>query len=279
MDKVKTITFGGHKMGPGNPLVIIAGPCVIESKELCLKVAAEVRDICAAEGLPYIFKASYDKANRSSISSFRGLGVEEGIEILSQVRDETGVPVLTDIHSPLEAEIVGPVVDVVQTPAFLCRQTDLIQAAARYGKAVNIKKGQFISPWDTKNILDKAYETGNENIAICERGSSFGYNNLVVDMKVFPVVHSFNAPIVFDCTHAVQLPGGLGLATGGQREFIEPLARAAIGCGIDGLFLETHPDPDKALSDGPNMLYLRDMPGFIKRVAALSRFVTEELGG
>ncbi len=265
-------------MGPGNPLVIIAGPCVIESEDLCIQVATEMKRICRTEGLPYVFKASYDKANRSSVSSFRGLGADEGMDILRRVREKTGVPVLTDIHSPADAETFGPIVDVLQTPAFLCRQTDLIQAAAKYGKSVNIKKGQFISPWDTKNILDKAYDTGNINIAICERGSSFGYNNLVVDMKVFPIVRSFNAPVVFDATHAVQLPGGLGHASGGQREYVEPLARAAIGSGIDGLFLETHPDPAEALSDGPNMIYLRDMPGFINRIGALSRFVREELG-
>ena len=278
MADVKKINFGGHSMGPGFPLVIIAGPCVIESEELCLRVAAEVRDICRENKLPYIFKSSYDKANRSSVLSFRGLGHQQGLQILARVREEIDVPVLTDVHSPEEAEISGPVVDVLQTPAFLCRQTDLIIAAARFGKAVNIKKGQFIAPWDAKNIIEKAHEAGNKNIAICERGSSFGYNNLIVDMKAFPIIRSLGIPVVFDCTHAVQLPGGLGHASGGQREFVEPLARAAVACGIDGLFLETHPNPDKALSDGPNMLYLRDMPGFIKRIAALSRFVREELG-
>jgi 2-dehydro-3-deoxyphosphooctonate aldolase (KDO 8-P synthase) len=273
-----TINFGGHKMGIGNPLVVIAGPCVIESAELCIQVATEVSAICKDAGLPYIFKSSYDKANRSSIESKRGLGIENGLEILAKVRDEVGVPILTDVHSPAEAEMAGTIVDVLQTPAFLCRQTDLITAAAKHGKAVNLKKGQFLSPWDAKNLIEKAYDAGNRNIAICERGASFGYNNLVVDMKSFPVIRSFGAPVVFDCTHSVQLPGGMGNSTAGQREFIEPLARAAVGCGVDGIFIETHPNPPEAWSDGTNMLFLKDMRGFIERIAALSKFVREEYG-
>ncbi len=275
---MKAIDFAGHKMGIGNPLVVIAGPCVIESEKLCIEVAAEMSAICDDAQLPYVFKSSYDKANRSSISSKRGPGIEGGLEILAKVREEIGVPVLTDVHSPAEAEIAGKFVDVLQTPAFLCRQTDLIMAAAEHGKAVNIKKGQFLSPWDVKNVLDKAYESGNNNVAICERGASFGYNNLVVDMKSFPVIRSFGAPVVFDATHSVQLPGGMGDVTGGQREFIEPLARAAVGCGVDGIFIETHPNPEVAWSDGTNMLYLKDMLGFIGRIAALSKFVREEFG-
>ena len=273
---MESIDFAGHKMGLGNPLVVIAGPCVIESEQLCMEVAAEMSAICDDAKLPYIFKASYDKANRSSIASKRGPGIEEGLEILAKVREEIGVPVLTDVHSPAEAEIAGKFVDVLQTPAFLCRQTDLIIAAAEHGKAVNIKKGQFLSPWDVKNVLDKAYEAGNSNIAICERGASFGYNNLVVDMKSFPVIRSFGAPVVFDCTHSVQLPGGMGHATGGQREFIRPLARAAVGCGVDGIFIETHPNPEEAWSDGTNMLYLENMLTFIEHIAALSKFVRKE---
>lgn len=275
---MESIDFAGHKMGIGNPLVVIAGPCVIESEKLCIEVAAEMSAICDDAKLPYVFKSSYDKANRSSISSKRGPGIEEGLEILAKVREEIGVPVLTDVHSPSEAEIAGKFVDVLQTPAFLCRQTDLIMAAAQHGKAVNIKKGQFLSPWDVKNVLDKAYESGNNNVAICERGASFGYNNLVVDMKSFPVIRSLGAPVVFDATHSVQLPGGMGDVTGGQREFIEPLARAAVGCGVDGIFIETHPNPEEAWSDGTNMLYLKDMLGFIGRIAALSKFVREEFG-
>ncbi len=278
MLNVPAIDFGGYKMGPGNPLVLIAGPCVIENEGLCLTVAKEVRDICRELGMPYVFKSSYDKANRSSIVSKRGPGLKEGLEILRRVRDETGVSVLTDIHSPDEAAIAGAVVDVLQTPAFLCRQTDLILAASEHGKAVNIKKGQFLAPWDAANIIEKAHSTDNRNIAICERGASFGYNNLVVDMKSFPVIHSFDVPVVFDATHSVQLPGGMGFATGGQREFIEPLARAAVGCGIDGLFLETHPEPEKAFSDGTNMLPLSAMPVFLKHISKLAKFVREEYG-
>jgi 2-dehydro-3-deoxyphosphooctonate aldolase (KDO 8-P synthase) len=276
MSETPAINFGGHKMGPGHPLVVIAGPCVIESEELCLSVAREVSGICKELDIPYVFKSSYDKANRSSIISERGPGMKHGLEILQKVREEVGVPVLTDVHSPHEAEMTGPFVDVLQTPAFLCRQTDLVLAASMHGKAVNIKKGQFLAPWDAANIIEKAHSTGNKNIAICERGASFGYNNLVVDMKSFPVIRSLGAPVVFDCTHSVQLPGGMGFATAGQREFIEPLARAAVGCGIDALFVETHPEPEKAFSDGTNMLYLSDMPGFLKRISALAKFVRKE---
>ncbi len=275
---MESIDFAGHGMGIGNPLVVIAGPCVIESEELCIQVASEVNSICMDVGIPFVFKSSYDKANRSSILSKRGPGIDGGLEILARVREQVGVPVLTDVHSPAEAEKAGKLADVLQTPAFLCRQTDLITAAAKFGKAVNIKKGQFLSPWDVKNLIDKAYEAGNRNVAICERGASFGYNNLVVDMKSFPVIRSFGAPVVFDCTHSVQLPGGMGHATAGQREFIEPLARAAVGCGVDGIFVETHPKPEEAWSDGTNMLYLKDMRGFLKRIAALSKFVREEFG-
>jgi 2-dehydro-3-deoxyphosphooctonate aldolase (KDO 8-P synthase) len=278
MGNVKTIKFGGYEMGGGKPLVIIAGPCVIESREICERVAVEVSGICAELKLPYVFKASYDKANRSSLSSFRGLGIDEGLDILADLREKTKVPILTDVHSPEEAYDAGKVVDVLQTPAFLCRQTDLITAAAEHGRAVNIKKGQFIAPWDVGNIVEKAHSVGNENIAVCERGSSFGYNNLVVDMKAFPIIRSYGVPVVFDCTHSVQLPGGLGHASGGQREFVEPLARAAVGAGIDGLFLETHPDPDNALSDGPNMIPLDHMHAFLKRIAGLSDYVRSEMG-
>lgn len=275
---MKAIDFAGYKMGIGNPLVVISGPCVIESEELCIQVATEVNSICMDVGIPFVFKSSYDKANRSSIISKRGPGIDGGLEILARVREQVGVPVLTDVHSPADAEKAGKVVDVLQTPAFLCRQTDLITAAAKFGKAVNIKKGQFLSPWDVKNLIEKAYEAGNRNVAICERGASFGYNNLVVDMKSFPVIRSFGAPVVFDCTHSVQLPGGMGHATAGQREFIEPLARAAVGCGVDGIFVETHPMPEEAWSDGTNMFYLKDMRGFLKRIVALSKFVREEFG-
>ena len=279
MVDVKPVNFAGYQLGGGNPLLVIAGPCVIENEKLCLDVAKELRDICAEIKTPFVFKSSYDKANRSSFSSYRGPGIDKGLEVLQKVHEEVGVPTLTDVHSPGEAERAGKVVDVLQTPAFLCRQTDLIFAASKYGKAVNLKKGQFQAPWDVKNIIDQANVAGNTNIAICERGSSFGYNNLIVDMKSIPIIHSFGVPVIFDCTHSVQLPGGLGDVTGGQREFIEPLARAAVGCGVDGIFVETHPEPEKALSDGTNMMHLKDMPSFLKKITSLADFVRQEYSG
>lgn len=259
----------GVRTGAGAPLFLISGPCVIESRKHSLQTAARLRDIAAAAGIPLIFKASYDKANRSSVTSYRGPGLEEGLETLAAVRAETSLPVLTDVHSPAEAEVAGRVVDVVQVPAFLCRQTDLLTAAAATGKLVNVKKGQFLSPWDMKNVVEKVHAVGNPRVVLTERGSSFGYNNLVVDMKSLAVMQGLGCPVVFDATHSAQLPGGLGHASGGQREFVPVLARAAVAAGVDGLFFEVHEEPDRALSDGPNSLRLDDLPALLSRLCAI----------
>jgi len=241
----------GFEAGLDRPMFLIARPCVIESRELAMETAGRLKEITAALGVPFVFKASYDKANRSSKASFRGPGLEEGLRILGEVRRQLGLPVLTDVHEDTPLAEVASVVDVLQTPAFLCRQTNFIRNAARQGKPVNIKKGQFLSPWEMKNVVDKARSTGNEQILACERGFSFGYNNLVSDMRSLAVMRAY-APVVFDATHSVQLPGGQGSASGGQREFVPVLARAAVAAGVAGVFMETHPDPAKALSDGPN---------------------------
>ncbi|MFZ9963033.1 MAG: 3-deoxy-8-phosphooctulonate synthase [Burkholderiales bacterium] len=264
----------GFPVGDQAPLFLIAGPCVIESAELALEVAAEMKGITAELGIPYIFKASYDKANRSSQNSFRGLGLEEGLKILSEIREKLQVPVLTDVHSIDEIEPVSAVVDVLQTPAFLCRQTDFIKAVARSGRPVNIKKGQFLAPQDMKNVVEKARQaSGEENILVCERGASFGYNNLVSDMRSLVTLRLTGCPVVFDATHSVQLPGGQGDKSGGQREFVPALARAAVATGIDGLFMETHPRPDQALSDGPNAWPLKRMKDLLKMVIGLDKIV------
>lgn len=244
--------LGSFEVGLDQPFFLIAGPCVIESEKLAMETAAVLKDICARLEIPFVFKSSFDKANRSSGSSFRGLGVDEGLRILSEVRRQVGVPVLTDVHEDTDIETVAGVVDVLQTPAFLCRQTNFISRVARAGKPVNIKKGQFLSPWEMKNVVEKARAAGNDNIMVCERGASFGYNNLVSDMRSLVVMRETDCPVVFDATHSVQLPGGQGTSSGGQREFIPALARAAVAVGVAGLFMETHPEPDKALSDGPN---------------------------
>jgi 2-dehydro-3-deoxyphosphooctonate aldolase (KDO 8-P synthase) len=241
----------GFDVGLDRPMFLIAGPCVVESQSLQVDVAGKLKEMTAALGIPFVFKSSYDKANRSSHASFRGPGMDEGLRILAEVKRQIGVPVLTDVHHEDEVATVASVVDVLQTPAFLCRQTDCIHAVARAGKPVNIKKGQFLSPWEMKNVLDKARSTGNEQVMACERGFSFGYNNLVSDMRSLAVMRAY-APVVFDATHSVQLPGGQGSASGGQREFVPVLARAAVAAGVSGVFMETHPDPAKALSDGPN---------------------------
>ena len=241
------------------PFFLIAGPCAIESEQLALDTAFELKEITTRLGIPFIYKSSFDKANRSSINSFRGPGMEEGLRILQKVKDETGVPVLTDVHEDTDIQAVAEVVDVLQTPAFLCRQTNYITRVASAGLPVNIKKGQFLSPWEMKNVSNKAKSTGNEQIMVCERGVSFGYNNLVSDMRSLAVMRDTGCPVVFDGTHSVQLPGGLGNASGGQREFIPVLARAAIAVGISGLFMETHPDPANAKSDGPNAWPLDQM--------------------
>ena len=240
------------EVGLKHPFFLIAGPCVIESERLALETAATLSEICSRLEIPFIFKSSYDKANRSSGSSFRGLGMEEGLRILSEVQRQVGVPVLTDVHEEADIEAVASVVDVLQTPAFLCRQTDFITRVAQAGKPVNIKKGQFLSPWEMNNVVEKAKAAGNEQIMVCERGACFGYNNLVSDMRSLAVMRDTGCPVVFDATHSVQLPGGQGASSGGQREFIPVLARAAVAVGVAGLFMETHPDPDQALSDGPN---------------------------
>jgi 2-dehydro-3-deoxyphosphooctonate aldolase (KDO 8-P synthase) len=242
----------GFEVGIDRPFFLIAGPCVVEGEGMVLDIAGRMREITASLGIPYIFKASYDKANRSSKSSFRGPGIEEGLRILSEVKRQLGLPVLTDVHEDTPMAEVAAVVDVLQTPAFLCRQTNFIVNAASQGRPVNIKKGQFLSPWEMKNVIDKARSTGNQQVMACERGFSFGYNNLVSDMRSLAVMRETGAPVVFDATHSVQLPGGHGSASGGQREFVPVLARAAIAAGVAGVFMETHPDPAKALSDGPN---------------------------
>ena len=241
----------GFEVGHDRPFFLIAGPCVVESEGLVLDIAGRMQEITRTLGIPYVFKASYDKANRSSRASFRGPGIEEGLRILSEVKRQLGLPVLTDVHEDTPMAEVASVVDVLQTPAFLCRQTNFILSASSQGKPVNIKKGQFLSPWEMKNVIDKARSTGNEQVMACERGFSFGYNNLVSDMRSLAVMREY-APVVFDATHSVQLPGGQGSASGGQREFVPVLARAAVAAGVSGVFMETHPDPAKALSDGPN---------------------------
>ena len=251
------------QVGIDQPLFLIAGPCVIENEQLVIETAGALKEITSALGIPFIFKSSFDKANRSSHESFRGPGMEAGLAILEKVKAQLGVPVLTDVHEDTPLDEVAAVVDVLQTPAFLCRQTNFIQNVARQGKPVNIKKGQFLSPWDMKNVSDKALATGNEQIMVCERGASFGYNNLVSDMRSLAVMRDTGVPVVFDATHSVQLPGGQGSCSGGQREFVPVLARAAVAAGISGLFMETHPDPATALSDGPNAWPLGEMQALL----------------
>ncbi len=250
-------------------LFIIAGPCVIESRDLVFETAERLKGICDALGFPLVFKSSYDKANRSSLKSFRGPGLEKGLQILKEVKERFALPVLTDIHSPEEAREAALVVDVLQVPAFLCRQTDIVLAASRTGKPVNIKKGQFLAPWDMRNVVEKFVSTGNKRLLLTERGVSFGYNNLVVDFRAFPIMQSFGFPVVFDVTHSLQLPGGLGNASGGQREFAPTLARAAVAAGVDGLFMEVHPEPEKALCDGPNMIKLSELEILLKKLKAI----------
>jgi len=282
----------GFDVGLDKPFFLIAGPCVIESRELALATATELKAICGELGVPFIYKSSFDKANRSSGKSFRGLGMEEGLAILAEVRRTVGVPVLTDIHEIDQIEAVAAAVDVMQTPAFLCRQTDFIRAVASAGKPVNIKKGQFLSPWEMKNVVEKAREAAHaahpgagDNILVCERGASFGYNNLVSDMRSLAVMRATGAPVVFDATHSVQLPGGQGTASGGQREFVPVLARAAVAVGVSGLFMETHPDPARALSDGPNawpLGMMKELLATLKEIDAMVKrrgFVEEKLQG
>ncbi len=243
-------------VGSGNPLLLIAGPCALESEELAREVAGKMQEICARLGISYVFKASFDKANRTSLDSYRGPGLDEGLSILSRIREEMQVPVISDVHDVSQVAPAAEVLDILQIPAFLCRQTDLLVAAAQSGKAVNLKKGQFVSPWDMENGVNKLRGAGGKKIMLVERGACFGYNNLVVDMRSLPVMRGFSCPVIYDATHSVQLPGGAGGTSSGQREFIAPLSRAAVAAGIDGLFMEVHPDPDKALCDGPNSMPL-----------------------
>ena len=264
----------GFEVGLNRPLFLIAGPCVVESEQLQIDVAGQLKEICAALSIPFVFKSSYDKANRSSSQSFRGVGMQEGLRILSEVKRQIGVPVLTDVHAEDEIAEAAAVVDVLQTPAFLCRQTDFIHAVAAAGKPVNIKKGQFLAPEDMKNVVDKAREaSGCDNILVCERGASFGYHNLVSDMRALAIMRSTGCPIVFDATHSVQLPGGQGATSGGQREFVPVLARAAVAAGVAGVFMETHPDPAQALSDGPNAWPLGRMRELLTTLAELDATV------
>jgi 2-dehydro-3-deoxyphosphooctonate aldolase (KDO 8-P synthase) len=265
--------LAGQDVGVRAPFFLIAGPCVIESPALTQDIAGRLKEITARLRIPFVFKASYDKANRSARASYRGPGIEEGLKVLENVRRAIGVPVLTDVHEDTPLSEVAAVVDVLQTPAFLCRQTNFIVNAASQGKPVNIKKGQFLSPWEMKNVVDKARSTGNESIMVCERGFSFGYNNLVSDMRSLSIMRNTDCPVVFDATHSVQLPGGQGSSSGGQREFIPVLARAAVACGIAGLFMETHPDPAKALSDGPNAWPLDRMEPLLTTLKKLDEAV------
>jgi 2-dehydro-3-deoxyphosphooctonate aldolase (KDO 8-P synthase) len=271
----RKIALGALQIGGGLPLVVIAGPCVIESKDSALRHGAALRAASDRVGVPYIFKASYDKANRSSLHSFRGPGLENGLEILAAVKEKIGVPILTDVHEIDQVERVKAVADVLQIPAFLCRQTEFVLAVARSGKVVNVKKGQFLAPWDMRNVVEKIRSTGNEQILLTERGASFGYNNLVSDMRSLMVMREFGYPVVFDATHSLQLPGGLGNASGGERKYIPALARAGVAAGIDALFMEVHEDPEHALSDGPNSLMLNDFEGLLRVVKRIDAVVKE----
>ncbi len=267
--KVGNVSFGNGR------LTIIAGPCVVESVEHALKMARIISSVANKVGLDLVYKSSFDKANRSSIESFRGGGMDFGLEVLQTVKDEIGVPIITDVHEPWQVEKTAEVADVLQIPAFLCRQTDLLVEAAKSGKAVNVKKGQFLSPWDAKNIVDKLKSAGCKKILLTERGTSFGYNNLVVDLRAFPVMRGFGVPVVFDTTHSLQLPGGLGKATGGQAQYIEHFARAAVACGVDAVFMEVHDDPANAPSDGPNQLPLERLEGLLVKLKQIHELVTE----
>jgi 2-dehydro-3-deoxyphosphooctonate aldolase (KDO 8-P synthase) len=271
----REISIDSIKIGAGRPLVLIAGPCVIESEEATLRHAERLLTVCNGLSMPLIFKASYDKANRTSIGAFRGPGLKEGLRILAKVKSSLGLPVLSDVHSIEQIAPAAEVLDVLQIPAFLCRQTDLLVAAARSGRVINVKKGQFLAPWDMKNVAGKLAASGNENIILTERGVSFGYNNLVVDMRSFPVMRASGYPVVFDATHSVQLPGGQGESSGGQREFVEYLSRAAVATGIDGIFMEVHEDPDKALCDGPNSIPLSELAVLLKKLRAIDAVVKQ----
>ena len=262
---MKTIKLNDFEIGK-EKLTILAGPCAMESEEICFTTATRLKEITSRLGINFVFKTSFDKANRSSLKSYRGLGIDKGLKILQKIKDELNVPIVTDIHESSQAAKVAEVADIIQIPAFLCRQTDLLVAAAHTGKIINVKKAQFLAPWDMKNVVTKIEESGNRNIMLCERGTSFGYNTLVVDMTGIQEMKKFGYPVVFDATHSVQKPGGKGNATGGNREYVEALAKAAIAAGADALFFEVHPDPDNALSDGPNMVYLNEFEDMMKRI-------------
>ena len=272
----KKVSLGGFTIGGGGPLALIAGPCVIETEELTLKIAHNLKVLTETLAIPFIFKASYDKANRTSRSSYRGPGLGRGLEILQRVKEEVGVPVLSDVHRFEEIEPAAGVLDVLQIPAFLCRQTDLVAAVAQKAKAVNIKKGQFLAPGDVAHVAEKATEAGNGNVILTERGVSFGYHNLVVDFRAFPILRGIGYPVVFDVTHSVQLPGGAGNASGGDRRMVPVLAKAAVAAGIDGLFFEVHPDPDRALCDGPNSLALESLPALLQCLKKIEEAIKEE---
>ncbi|MCB2217130.1 3-deoxy-8-phosphooctulonate synthase [Desulfofustis glycolicus] len=274
MMDVTTVAIGRPEgpdllVGPGRPLLLIAGPCVLESPELARRVAGTMQEICGRLGLSYVFKASFDKANRTSLGSFRGPGLAEGLAVMAGIRDAMNVPVVSDVHESSQVPSAAAVLDVIQIPAFLCRQTDLLQAAATTGKPINLKKGQFLSPWDMAHAVDKIKSVNGSRVLLVERGSCFGYNNLVVDMRSFPVMRELGCPVIYDATHSVQLPGGAGGSSGGQREFIAPLARAAVAAGIDGLFMEVHPDPDRALCDGPNSIALDRVEAILQQIVRI----------
>jgi 2-dehydro-3-deoxyphosphooctonate aldolase (KDO 8-P synthase) len=271
--ETREVKIGNIKIGGNNPLAFIAGPCVIENEKSTLKAAERLKEYSDRQGIPLIFKSSYDKANRSAVDSFRGPGIEGGLKVLSRVKKDVGLPVISDIHSEGEVDAAAEVLDVLQIPAFLSRQTDIIIAASKTGKPLNIKKGQFLAPGDVKNIVEKVLSTGNEKILITERGASFGYNNLVVDMRSIPIMQAFGFPVIYDATHSVQLPGGEGSSSGGQREFIVPLSRAAVSAGCDAVFMEVHEDPDAAPCDGPNMLQIDDFAVLAKQLMELNRLV------
>ena len=270
---MNNVTVHNFTIGEGQPLAVFAGPCVIESLDLCREVASKAKAACDALGLPYVFKASFDKANRTSSGSFRGEGLTKGLEVLAAIKAEFGIPVVTDIHETWQVALVAEVADILQIPAFLSRQTDLLLAAGESGRVVNVKKGQFLAPWDMKNVVEKIYGTGNKNLLLCERGASFGYNTLVVDMRSLPIMRALGCPVVFDATHSVQQPGGQGTTSGGQREFIPPLLRAAVAAGVDALFLEVHPDPAHALSDAATMLPLDKLRGLLETAKAIDAVV------
>lgn len=272
---MKTIELAGMKLGGDNPLFLIAGPCVIENEKLAMDVAEQLKKITSDRSIPFIYKSSYDKANRTSVKSFRGPGLKEGLRILARVKKEFDLPILSDVHTPEEIREAAEVLDILQIPAFLCRQTDLLLAAAKTKKLVNIKKGQFMAPWDMENTVKKVESEGNQKILLTERGASFGYNNLVSDMRAIPIMSRLGYPVVFDATHSVQLPGGAGTTSSGQREFVAPLSRAAVAAGCHGLFLEVHPDPDHAPSDGPNMVPLKDLSDLIHQVQEISNSMSK----